>query len=99
MTYAADPGGVFESDMHRRVLGHLPGPKDDVAAFHESNEPTTHERVQTDQQHGLEWEEIEDVLSDLEASGFAKQTKAGWHMTAAGLNALQAGPPEGGEQQ
>lgn len=98
MSYPADPGGVFESDAHRRVLGHLPGPKDDHAHFYERNEPTAHERVQTDQQHDLDEEEIDEILSDLEAAGFAKNGKHGWHMTAAGLDALQAGPPEGGEE-
>ena len=29
MSYAADPGGVFASDAHRRVMAHLPNPDDD----------------------------------------------------------------------
>ena len=29
MSYAADPGNVFASDAHRRVMAHLPNPDDD----------------------------------------------------------------------
>lgn len=30
MSYGPDPGGIFPSDVHRRVAGHLPLPDDDA---------------------------------------------------------------------
>jgi hypothetical protein len=94
MSSYADPGGVFESDAHRRVLGHLPLPDDDVAGFYDRNESTAVERVQTDAALELDGDEVESTLSDLEASGYATQAAEGWQMTAAGLEALQAGPAD-----
>ena len=56
MSYAPDPGGVFASDAHRRVMAHLPNPDDepltaadliagrinrDPHALHTSMPPTT----------------------------------------------------------
>jgi hypothetical protein len=92
MSSYADPGGVFESDAHRRVLGHLPLPDDDAEAFYERNESTAVERVQTDAALELDGDEVESILSDLEAEGYATQAAEGWQMTPAGLEALQAGP-------
>jgi hypothetical protein len=102
MSSYADPGGVFESDAHRRVLGHLPTPDDDVAGFYDRNESTAAERVQADRVLELDGEEVESILSDLEASGYATQADGGWQMTEAGLAALQSGPTddddEGGDE-
>jgi hypothetical protein len=94
MSNYADPGGVFESDAHRRVLGHLPLPDDDADHFYERNEPTAAERVHTDGELELDDDEVESIFADLEASGYATAAAAGWQMTAAGLEALQQGPPE-----
>lgn len=86
-----DPGGVFASDAHRRVLAHLPIPSEDPM----DNE-TFLSRVATDD--GYEYagqDEVEDVLADLEADGHAKQLNDGWRQTKKGLEALQAPVKEG----
>lgn len=86
MSYAPDPGGVFASDTHRRVLGHLHDEPQELNALGY--------RVSDDANHGLETvAELAEVLQDLEADGHAKSTDAGWKLTKNGLDALQAPLP------
>jgi hypothetical protein len=94
MAYHADPGGIFDSDTHRRTLAHLPLPDDDVAAFY-SRYGSVLERLKPDVGTDLaDEQEADDVLADLEADGYATQTKDGWKQTKKGLEALNAPVPE-----
>lgn len=92
--YLADPGGVFDSDTHRRVLGHLPLPGTDPMptrgpAGRKAHTRSLGHRLSADAHHRIQTvDELEEVLKDLEADGYAGQTKAGWKMTKAGLDKL-----------
>lgn len=92
MTYAADPGGVFDSDVHRRVLGHLsPDEKFGLDALAIRLGPDQHTPLGAE-----DGGELEEVLRDLEASGLAKEyADGGWGLQKKGLDALNA--PVGGE--
>lgn len=90
--YHSDPGGVFASDTHRRTLGHLPLP----GAEHD---PTSvedlFERMAPDVGTDFADEaELAEVLSDLEADGYAEKTAAGWKQTKNGQALLNAALPE-----
>jgi hypothetical protein len=86
MAYLADPGGIFESDTHRRTLAHLPLPGDKGTTLVD-----LYERMRPDVGTDFEDEgELADVVADLEASGYA----AGWKQTKKGLDALNAPVPE-----
>lgn len=102
MSYGTDPGGVFDSDTHRRVLGHLPLPGDNPISVYDDTAASERERrrsslfhrMQPDQGTDLGGEdELTDVLDDLEADGYASKTKDGWKMTKKGLDALNAPVP------
>jgi hypothetical protein len=106
-----DPGGVFDSDAHRRVLAFLRAPTDD-GHDPESNEPA-HEPGAPMLVEGYGWEksltdrtfadasfvssgaDISKVLSDLEADGFVAEKDGGYVMTAEGFAALNG--PNGNE--
>lgn len=85
--FVDDPGEVFATDAHRRVLGHLPTP----------GEPRTsadllRQRVAEDQGNPLlqgsdEEGEFLRVVSELEADGLLS-TDNGLRMTEAGLEAI-----------
>lgn len=88
--YRPDPGGVFESDTHRRVLAHVPLPSDEPSALHPLGV-----RISPDQHHELSHvDELEAVLGDLEASGYLCLEDGAYCMTDAGLEALRAPAPE-----
>lgn len=87
--YPPDPGGQFDSDVHRRVqaaVGNYGEEKTDL--------DEVLRRVAADTQLDLSAEEVEEVLADLEAAGHSKQTKDGWQNTADGFKLL-TGPPAG----
>lgn len=87
MAYLADPGGVFASDTHRRVLAHLPKEPMEFNAFGH--------RLSRDPWHGIQdAKELERVLGELEREGYAKGKDGHWSMASAGLEALQAPAPE-----
>jgi hypothetical protein len=91
MSYSPDPGGIFASDAHRRVMAHLPNPDDDPISL----EDLIVQRINHDPHTLAHFEsanEVVDVLQDLEADGYAKELKAGWKNTAEGFDAL-TGPP------
>lgn len=90
MSYPADPGGVFATDVHRRVLGHLPLPGDDPTSVE-----ALHDRLSPDAHTDLDGDELASVLEDLEADGHVGQTKAGWKQTKRGFDALTG--PNGGD--
>lgn len=84
MTYLADPGDVFASDAHRRVLAHLPVPGDDPM-----DSGALFDRMVPDVGSDFADEaEVGEVLKDLEADGHATELKAGWKQTKRGHDAL-----------
>jgi hypothetical protein len=87
VAHPADPGGIFASDTHRRVLAALSHP--DMTW----DEDELLERVGGNQWTLIDADEPEalsEILSDLEADGDAKKNKDGWKMTKAGLDKLTA---------
>ena len=91
VSYSADPGSVFASDAHRRVMAHLPNPDDDPISV----EDLIVERINKDPHtlaHFKTADELVEVLKDLASEGHAKQLKDGWKNTADGFAAL-TGPP------
>ena len=91
MGYQADPGGVFESDTHRRTLGHLPLPSDDATGV-----DGLVVRMRPDAFTDLDESSAGEVLADLEADGYAAQSAAGWKQTKKGYEALT--PPAPSEE-
>lgn len=87
MAYLADPGGNFDSDVHRRVQAAVPFPDNaplDVSALLE--------RVDLDEHLDVsEQGELEEVLADLEAHGYITHTAKGWRQTKDGF-AVLTGP-------
>jgi hypothetical protein len=91
MAYAADPGGIFASDAHRRILGHLATPDAtygwEVTPLLARVGPDPHTPFDQGDESG-----ISTVLNDLASEGYAKCHEGGvWVMTQAGFDAL-AGP-------
>lgn len=80
-----DPGGVFPSDDHRRVLGHL-GTR--ATEGYEVGELL--ERMWPDDSTSFEEErELLEVLEELQADGLATESARGaWYMTKAGFDAI-----------
>jgi hypothetical protein len=89
---APDPGGVFQSDAHRRTLAHL-----DVPGGEPMQTDALFDRMRSDVGTDFADEaELSEVLDDLEADGYAGLTTAGWKQTKRGAAALVA--PPGGEE-
>ena len=82
--YPSDPGGVFASDVHRRVMANVPNPDDDPV----NSDGLLEDRVAKDDYLNVGYDELDEVLKDLEADGHVKKTKAGYKNTAAGFKAL-----------
>lgn len=89
MSYPPDPGGVFASDVHRRVQANVPNPGDDPLSVDE----LLAQRVANDDHLDVDEDELGEVLKDLEADGHCKRLKDGWRNTPAGFDAL-TGPPK-----
>lgn len=83
MSYPADPGGNFASDVHRRVLAHLPVPGESAVSLDDLVV-----RLNADAVLEVGHDETGEVLKDLEADGDATQSKSGWKQTKAGHSAL-----------
>ena len=100
MAYNADPGGIFESDTHRRVLAHLPLPGDDPIALYDpyAERPTKvslfHRMIADVGTDFADENELLEVLYDLQSAGYAGETKVGWKQTKKGHDALNAPVPE-----
>lgn len=81
-----DPGNIFESDYHRRLLAHLPKPDEDPMAV-----DSLFYRMLRDEgfpEEGLE-ELIQTILSDLVNGDHAESAgDGGFRMTETGLNDL-----------
>lgn len=86
MAYPSDPGGIFPSDAHRRVLAHLSTPEDkygwDTAALKE--------RLKTNRGHYFADDaDLDTVLSELKDAGDAVEHDGGvWQQTAEGAEKL-----------
>lgn len=86
MSYAPDPGGIFRSDVHRRVAGHLPLPDaaDGIgkAALFLRLGPDPHSPLPSEVA-------LEQVLDDLRLDALAVETEDGyWRQTGDGTAAL-----------
>lgn len=81
--FAPDPGGIFASDAHRHVLGHLPTPD---AEYGWSNEVLALRLAPSLSPIGGEFLQI---LDDLRDKGHVEEPVAGvWRMTERGYGAL-----------
>jgi hypothetical protein len=80
----SDPGGIFASDTHRRVMANVPNPEDDPLDV----DGLVAERVNKDDYLDVGYDELQDVLDDLEADGHVKKLKDGYKNTAGGFAAL-----------
>lgn len=85
---SADPGGIFVSNVHRRVTGHLPLPGEEptsvtaLVARLAQDAPHTPATVSTDP------EQLGSILGDLQESGDAVETDGDWGMTQQGFDKL-----------
>lgn len=96
--YLADPGGQFKTDTHRRVVANLSYPNDDFgwkpeALFHRMI-PDVGTKIES-------IAEVEALLAELEADGYADQPAPGvYRQTQAGadlVNGPMANEPKPGE--
>lgn len=91
-SHSPDPGGIFKSDYHRRVLAHL----GQTAADGYTTE-ALFERMIPDEGTSIgHVSELIPVLKDLESDGYARNGQQGWYMTRHGFSAL-TGPNAGDE--
>lgn len=93
-----DPGGVFASDVHRRVLAHLTTPDADsgwqplplvlrLAGDFDTPIPPLDDKGLADLDVGQA--KVEEILGELKAEGFVKRHKGDvWQMTPKGYEAL-----------
>ena len=91
--YRPDPAGVFPSDAHRHVLGHLSLPDEPIGFTAQA----VHERLGV-----LDSEDHASLLlEELEADGDAEQASGVWRMTEQGFEKLTGPiadePPEGSD--
>jgi hypothetical protein len=87
--YPPDPGGIFESDAHRHLAGHLPAPSEDPVSL-----AALVERVHADPVLALVDESgLVLLLEHLANSGHTKGSKSNslWRQTDSGSEAL-SGP-------
>lgn len=81
--FAPDPGGIFASDAHRHVLGHLPTPDSEYGWSNEVLALRLHPSLSV---YGGEFLPI---LADLEAAGFVEEpVPSAWRMTQKGYEAI-----------
>jgi hypothetical protein len=104
--FVPDPGEVFATDAHRRVLGHLPTPRDQKAADEVGSDVHNYTRIRRSvsiSQEGLlqrlnedsglpnlDPADVERIVGELEAAGHVS-TQNGLRMTEAGHDAIQGG--------
>jgi hypothetical protein len=81
----ADPGGIFASDNHRRVLAHIPTPD---AGYGVEFEPLL-ARLGADEHTTIDFDDVQGILGDLEADGDVKSYKGDvYRQTQKGFDAL-----------
>ena len=95
MSFLADPGGIFASDVHRRVLASISTPEAEVgwtipALLARLNEdPFTPIPTQPDLDIAAEETAISTVLKELKTDGFVEEFAGGiFRMSVAGFEAL-----------
>jgi len=98
--HRADPGQVFPTDSHRRVLAYLPQPGEDAQST-----PALCERIAEDANVPFEdLETLRRILTDLATSGDAEEVESGyWRLAADGFDRLNGSngdepPPLKGER-
>jgi hypothetical protein len=86
MAYPADPGGIFPSDVHRRVLAHLSHPEDKFGW----NVEALINRLRTDRgDYFSDNGELSKVLNELKEAGHAVLHEGGiWQQTKEGFEKL-----------
>lgn len=88
MNFPADPGGVFDSDVHRRVLGHLTGPTEKIGYTVQALEARMATDVGTEKVD-LSQDVLSGVLDELRAEKLAVSHKGGiWQQTKTGHERL-----------
>lgn len=81
--FAPDPGGIFASDAHRHVLGHLPTPDAEYGWSNEALALRLHPSLSPIGGEFLP------VLQNLRDEGHAEEPVVGaWRMTKQGFDAL-----------
>jgi hypothetical protein len=87
--FVSDPGGVFATDAHRRVLGYLPTPDSEATTL----ALLTKRIADNDKEHAgrMAEEEFAGVLASLEEEGYVDSAHGALKMTAKGFEALQGG--------
>lgn len=78
--YSKDPAGIFKSDAHRHVLGHMSTPDDDYGW--DINALTARSRA------SVQPEDIQAIAEELQADGLAEQVNGAYRLTAKGLELL-----------
>lgn len=82
--YLPDKGGIFDSDTHRRTLGHMSEPEGEAISVEELLE-----RMYDDQQTDFtDVGELTTVCDELVSSGFASREGDGFIQAQAGFEAL-----------
>jgi hypothetical protein len=85
VSYPPDPGDVFASDVHRRVMANCPNPDDD----HLSSREILEQRVAKDDHLAIDdVDELHEVLEDLRAAGHVTANKGCYRNTKSGFAAL-----------
>lgn len=101
---APDPGAVFASDLHRRVLAHLSTPSEDIGwepiALVARIAPDVNTPIPAAPGLSIDFEAEADglveILEDLKADGYARRHRNGaWQMTDKGFEAITG--PNGNE--
>lgn len=87
--FVSDPGGVFSTDAHRRVLGYLPQPEEEATTV-----GLLKERIAAnDKKHAgrMTDDECDGVLASLQEEGYVDSAYGALKMTQEGFDALQGG--------
>lgn len=84
-----DPGAVFASDDHRRVLAHMATPDED-----NFSEEFTLTRVIQDEFAPNDINEIKEVLDELIEDGYAESVDGEYTMTQLGFDKLTGADTE-----
>lgn len=88
--FPPDPGGVFASDIHRRVAAHLPVPAEDPIGLAELQRRLAEDVYTPHIEHEAV---LAQILDELAEAGYASYLSGaeGWRLLKAGLSGL-SGP-------
>lgn len=92
--YRSDPGGNFQSDVHRRVMANLANPDEDHLSVEELRS-----RIDRDDFLNIDDDEVLEVLQDLEADGDVTQSDGSWKNTEAGFAVLTGDNADNGGRE